>query len=324
MLDKLKTIRTLVIAAVFCGCSFAVFADPTNSTPVTNPDNTASTDQTQSSTDQTQAADQTQNINAAAFQKLLSDYFPLTPTQVHEFTNASAEQQQAAAQPPGPTPPEGTSAIVPVTLKPGGVMPIVRIGAGMITSLVFIDASGQVWPVSSYSVGDPTSFSVQWDKKSGVLMVQGQKLYAQTNIAVMLQGLDIPVSINLLVGQKKWDYLDYIQVDQNQPGDNNSPTPVAQAPGFLTDLLNGIPPQGATQATVSDSNVAQVWSYQGQFIMLTKATLLSPAYVSKADGPGTQPLHAYALPQAPEVLISNMGNIEKLIITTGASNASST
>lgn len=144
--------------------------------------------------------------------------------------------------------------IIPVTLKPGGIMPIIRVGQGMITSLVFTDSSGQVWPITSYSIGDPQSFAVQWDKKSGVLMIQGQKLYAQTNIGVMLQGMNTPVMLNLLIGQTSWDYLDYIQLDQNQPGDMNTAMPVAQAPSYLVDLLNGIPPQVATALMVSDSN----------------------------------------------------------------------
>lgn len=318
-----KTIRTLVITGFLCGLSLPAFADDTT-TNTPNDNATVTDSSSDNSSDQSAAAaPDTQGINNSAFQKLLNDYFPLSPQQIHQFKNVTAEQQEASMQPPGNAPPEGTSAIIPVTLKPGGIMPVVRIGAGMITSLVFIDASGQVWPVTSYSIGDPASFNVQWDKKSGVLMVQGQKLYAQTNIGIMLQGLDIPVMLNLIIGQKKWDYLDYIQLDQNQPGDTNSPIPVAQAPSYLTDLLNGIPPQGATQMNVSDNSVAQIWSYQGNYIMVTKASLLSPAYISKADGPGSQPLHAYAFPQAPEILVSNFGTIEKLIVSAGASNASS-
>ncbi|MCX7122605.1 MAG: hypothetical protein NTV32_02850 [Gammaproteobacteria bacterium] len=259
-----------------------------------------------------------------AFQQLLNSYFPLTPDQIHQFKNATAVQQEANAAPPGNSPPEGTSSIIPVTLKPGGVMPVIRVGRGMITSLVITDASGQVWPITSYSIGDASSFAVQWAKPSGVLMIQGQKLYAQTNIGIMLQGMQVPVMLTLLIGQNNnWDYLDYVQLDQNQPGDTNTPQPVSQAPAYLVDLLNGIPPPGATALTVSDNNAGQVWSYGGQYIMLTKATLLSPAWTSRANGPGPTPFHAYALSPAPELLISNMGNLEKLLVNPGSQNAQS-
>lgn len=261
-------------------------------------------------------------MKSSAFQDLLNNYFPLTPNQIHQFKDEVAQQQQANITPPGASPPEGTSSIIPVTLKPGGIMPVIRVGQGMITSLVFTDAGGQVWPITSYSIGDPGSFNVQWDKASGVLMIQGQKLYAETNIGVMLQGMTIPVMLNLLIGQKSWDYLDYVQLDQYQPGDTSANQPVAQAPSFLTDVLNGTPPPGSVALNVSDTNAAQMWSYQGQYIMLTKATLLSPAWTSRADGPGPTQLHAYALPPAPELLISNMGNMEKLLINAGSQNAS--
>jgi intracellular multiplication protein IcmK len=283
---------------------------------------TSTTTGTANSTAQATPTSSTESsdTNSAAFQQLLNSYFPLTPDQIHQFKNATAVQQEANAAPPGNSPPEGTSSIIPVTLKPGGVMPVIRVGRGMITSLVITDASGQVWPITSYSIGDPSSFAVQWDKASGVLMIQGQKLYAQTNIGIMLQGLQIPVMLTLLIGQNNnWDYLDYVQLDQNQPGDTNTPQPVSQAPAYLVDLLNGIPPPGASQLVVSDSNAAQVWSYGGQYIMLTKATLLSPAWTSRANGPGPTPYHAYALSPAPEVLISNMGNLEKLLVNNPGS-----
>lgn len=270
-----RAIKTLLATGLLYGFALPIFADTTTVTTTTNTDNSSGAPTTTDG-NSTQSQDP-QGLNSTAFQKLLNDYFPLSPEQIHQFKNVVAEQQQASIQPPGNNPPEGTSAIIPVTLKPGGIMPVVRIGSGMITSLVFIDASGQVWPITSYSIGDPTSFNVQWDKKSGVLMVQGQKLYGQTNIGIMLQGLDIPIMLNLMIGQKKWDYLDYIQLDQNAPNDNNVPVPVAQAPSYLTDLLNGIPPQGATPMNVSDNAVAQVWAYQNQYIMVTKATFIIPS-----------------------------------------------
>lgn len=261
------------------------------------------------------------SMNSTAFQQLLNSYFPLTPSQIHQFKDVAAEQQQANAAPPGNAPAEGTSSIIPVTLKPGGIMPVIRVGQGMITSLVFTDASGKVWPITSYSIGDPASFAVQWDKTSGVLMVQGQKLYGQTNIGVMLSGLAIPVMLNLLIGQSSWDYLDYLQLDQNQPGNVNTGAPIAQAPSYLVDLLNGIPPQGAIALNVSNSSAAQIWSYQGQYLMVTKSTMISPAFTSRANGPGSTPMHAYAFQATPEILLSNMGDLEKITITTGNNNA---
>ncbi len=306
-------------AFLLCLCApLVIFADDgTQDNSMDSAANTATSSDANTSSAPTQA-----QMKQSAFQDILNNYFPLSPGQIHQFKDAVAEQQQANVTPAGANPPEGTSSIVPVTLKPGGVMPVIRVGQGMITSLVFTDAGGKVWPITSYSIGDPSSFNIQWDKASGVLMIQGQKLYAETNIGIMLQGMTIPVMLNLLIGQKSWDYLDYVQLDQYQPGDTGADQPASQAPSFLTDVLNGIPPSGATALNVSDANAAQMWSFQGQYIMLTKATLLSPAFISRADGPGPTPLHAYALPPAPELLISNMGTMEKLLINAGGQNVS--
>jgi len=327
---------SLLVACLGVSCSMAVQADSasTNLQPITAslqqiPVPSASDVNTQSpSSTNTAGNDQASDNNSGdvqgsskqAFQQLLNNSFPLSPQQIHIFKNTAAAQQEANAMPPGDAPANGTSAIIPVTVKPGGLMPVIRIGQGMITSLVFIDASGQVWPITSYSIGDSKSFNVQWDKKSGVLMVQGEALYAQSNIGVLLQGLQIPVMLNLVVGQKNWDYLDYIRMDQNQDGSTGLPQP-SQAPGYLIDLLNGMPPQGAISLTTTDSSV-QLYSYQDNYLLLSHASLLSPGYVSKADGPGTTPLHAYELPVAPYILISNQGNIEKVQVVESDNAAS--
>ena len=125
-------------------------------------------------------------VRQAAFNNVVNNAFPMTPDEIQQFKNVAAKQAEANAQPPGETPPIGTSNIIPVSLKPGALMPIIRVGQGMITSVVFTDAAGNVWPITSYNIGDASSFNVNWDKKSGVLMIQGQKLYAQTNIGVLL------------------------------------------------------------------------------------------------------------------------------------------
>lgn len=267
------------------------------------------------------AADGSQPDRASteAFNAMLKNYFPLSPGQIHQFKNRASEQAQANATPPGAAPAEGVSSIIRVKVNGGGAMPVVRVGQGFITSLVFTDKAGHVWPISSYSIGDPSAFSIQWDKKGGVLMVQGQKLFAQTNMAVMLQGMKIPVMITLLIGQKQWDYLDYIRVQSMQPGEVDfSAADNTQAPDYLIKLLDGVPPMGSAPLTVSGGD-AKVWSYAGQYLLLSNATLVSPAWTSKFIGTGPNPLKAYELPATPYVLLSNNGQIERLTISGGAS-----
>ena len=214
-----------------------------------------------------------------AFNQLLSNSFPLTPNQIHKFKDRSAEQQQASARPIGKAPLKGTSNIISVSLKPGAIMPLVRIGHGQITSLVFTDSNNKVWPIEAYSAGDPKTFHILGSKKAGILMIQSSKLYGQTNMAVILKGLQVPVNINLIVGGSitSYDFMDYIQVPGFQSGSEVPGGPgLTPAPSYLTDVLQDTPPKGA-KLLKTDSDLAKVWRYGNQYLLLTRATL----FVSK-------------------------------------------
>lgn len=251
----------------------------------------------------------------AAFQQMLKNYFPLTPNQIQEFKNRAALQAEANASPAGDAPPEGVSSIIQVSGDPGDAMPVLRIGQGMISSLVFTDAAGQVWPITSYSIGDPSAFNVQWDKKSGVMMVQGQKLYAETNMGVVLQGRQIPIMLTLLIGQKSYDYMDTIRIQSYQPGDEGlSDQPAAEAPNYLIKTLQGMPPADSKPLKISGGD-AEMWSYDDSYLLLTHATLLSPAWTAKFVGTGQDPLHVYQLSKTPYILLSNNGTLQRLTVT---------
>ena len=262
-------------------------------------------------------------IDDAALQALIKQYFPMSRDQVHAFKDASADQKKTNAMPPGPAPTVETSNIIPVDFKPGHVMPVIRIAAGSVSSIVFTDKAGKIWPIVSYTIGDPEAFGIQWNKSSGVLMLQGKKLYGQSNIGVILQGMDIPVMITILLGQDNWDYLDYVQVQQYMPSDQglDLPSNVTPAPPYLISVLNGVPPAGAVALTVSDSSV-KVWTYLGKYLMLTQSTLLSPTWSFRADGPNDY--HAYEIQPTPYLLLSNQGKVEKLVVTTSSDSASGT
>lgn len=267
------------------------------------------------------AADQTTPENQQAFEKMLKDYFPLTPSEIQEFKDRAAVQAQANARPAGDAPAEGVSGTIQVSMKPGDAMPVIRIGQGMITSLIFTDAAGQVWPVSSYSLGDPSALNIQWDKKSGVMMVQGQKLFSQTNMGVVLQGMQVPVMLTLLIGQKTYDYMDYVRIQAYQSADQEMQNQVAdEAPDYLVKVLDGLPPSDATTLEVSGGD-AQMWSYQGTYLLLTRSTLLSPAWTAKFVGTGPAPMHVYQLSQTPYILLSNNGQVERVTVTGGDENA---
>ena len=258
-----------------------------------------------------------------AFQDMLKNYYPLTPSQIHEFKNRAVVQEQANERPAGPAPKEGVSGIIRVQVKPGATMPVVRIGQGMISSIIFTDKAGNIWPVDAYSIGDPTAFNIQWQQKSGVMMIQGKKYFAQTNMGVLLHGMQVPIMITLLIGQHQWDYQDFIRVQSFQPGDSAAAMEDAsEAPEFLVKVLDGIPPHGAVPLHVMGADDgSKVWDFNNAYIMLTRSTLLSPEWQSKFDGTGANPMHAYLLQKTPVILVSRGGKLERLTVKEESENA---
>ena len=276
---------------------------------------------TQYSTNQGAAASAT---SKAAFHALVKKTFPMSRDQIHQFKTIAAGQEQAKQAPYGAAPAKGSSHIVLVSLKPNDDMPVVNIAPGRVSSLFFTDKAGKAWPIKSYVVGDAKSFKIisnisssSGTKKAAagsdtsVLVIQGQALYGQSNMAIMLKGLDVPVMINLVLSPKTYDYLDYLRVQAYPVWDQYiDKEAIAQAPAYMTALLSGIPPQNAKKLnTIGDNGQTQIWSYGGQYLMLTPSTLLSPAWTSKVDGTPANPssvgLHAYKFDAAPVIRLSS-------------------
>ncbi|ODN44110.1 hypothetical protein BGC07_14380 [Piscirickettsia litoralis] len=253
------------------------------------------------------------DISNKAFEGIKSNNFPLSPKQIHQYKDLYDTQEKAQAAPAGEAPRQSSSSIIPVSLKPGGIEPVIRIAKGMITSIVMTDQLGKVWPISSYSLGDPGKFNIKWDKKSSVLMVQGLREYGQANIGIMLKGLDIPIMLSLILGQKKWDYLDYIRVQNYRSNNEEISTELQPASDMLIKLLNGVPPQSAKKLQINNG-IAQVWSYQGKYLLLTSGTLISPQWEGRQNSTGPSVLHAYQLSVAPSLLISMNGVLHQVTV----------
>lgn len=116
------------------------------------------------------------DMSTQAFAGVVSKQLPLTPEQIAELRKAFESSRRAAATPAG-IPPRPTTSSVLVNLSPSAAPPVVRLGPGYISSLVFVDSTGQPWPIKAYSVGDPNSFNIQWNKKSNTLLIQADAFF---------------------------------------------------------------------------------------------------------------------------------------------------
>lgn len=256
-----------------------------------------------------------------AFTDTTDSLLPLTPDQIRTLHALFSHTQRAVGEAPG-IPPRPTSTSKIVNLSPGATPPIIRLSAGFVSSLVFLDASGAPWPIEAYDLGDPRSYNIQWDRKSNMLMVQAISEYKSGNLAVMLRGLNTPVMLTLLPGQRAVDY----RVDLRIPGLGPNATPSLSSVGtssgsleilpgasnpLLLDVLNGIPPPGSRSLNIAGRD-CQVWLLGKKMFVRTRLTILSPAWIStlsSADG-----MHAYEMLQTPVLLASENGKMVKLTI----------
>jgi len=78
--------------------------------------------------------------------------------------------------------------------------------------LFFLVATGAPWPVKAYDLGDPSSYNIQWEKQGSTMMLQAITEYKSGNLAVVLEGLNTPVMLTLMPGQRAVDYRVCIQV----------------------------------------------------------------------------------------------------------------
>ena len=250
----------------------------------------------------------------AAFTRVIRSLIPMDPNQIVTLRSLFDQSQQAVTQYPG-VPPKPTSSSIMVNLSPGATPPVIRLRQGYVTSLVFLDSTGQPWPIVGYDLGDPRSFNIQPaapDGKSNMLIIQSLVRYEQGNLAVMLKDQSTPVMLTLIPGQRAVDY----RVDLRIPGVGPNALlltegmPSAENP-VLLNFLDGTAPDGAKLLEVKGPP-AQAWEYHGKLFLRTRVTILSPGWLATMSSPdGT---HVYEMMATPVILASERGQMVQLSV----------
>lgn len=250
-------------------------------------------------------------IDSMAFDNLSQQLFPLSPEEVVRVKQMYDSAEYAKASPAG-VPPKPTATSQFVNLSPGSTPPVIRLSQGFVSSLVFLDSTGAPWPISAYDLGDPSSFNIQWDKTSNTLMIQSSKLYTYGNLAVRLRGLNTPVMLTLIPGQKAVDYRVDLRVQGYGPNAKSMPMEEGLPPSasnILLHVLDGVPPDGSSRLVVSGGD-ARAWMIRDKMYVRTTLTILSPGWLgsmTSADG-----MHAYEMQKSPVLLVSWHGKVMQL------------
>ena len=250
-------------------------------------------------------------IDELALEAVTQQLFPLTPAEILRVKQMYSTNEFAQASTPG-TPPKPTATSQFVNLSPGSTPPVIRLSQGFVSSLVFLDSTGAPWPISAYDLGDPQAFNIQWDKVSNTLMIQASKQYTYGNLAVRLRGLNTPVMLTLIPGQKAVDYRVDLRVEGYGPNAKNTPLEEGLPPSvsdLLLHVLDGVPPPGSARLTVSGGD-ARAWLLSDRMFVRTNLTILSPGWIgsmTSADG-----MHAYEMQKSPVLLVSWHGKVMQL------------
>lgn len=250
-------------------------------------------------------------LRQEAFRQLLEKNSPLTPEQILQFRKFQNETEQAINTPIIP-PPRPISSTITVDLSPGSIPSIIRLAKGFVSSLVFVDGTGQTWPIVDYSLGNAKHFNLQVDTKTGTIFLQSMADFSTGNMAIRLAKLDTPVVLTFVTGQKEVDFRVDIQVPGRGP---NALDPIGgdflpkAAPTSLLSVLDGIPPEGSKELEFT-GGLGRAWLSHGKLILRTKMTILSPAWSATISSPdGT---HVYEMMQTPLILASMNGKPVKI------------
>lgn len=250
-------------------------------------------------------------LESMAFDSVTQQLFPLSPEEVIRVKQLYHTNEFAQAATAG-TPPKPTATSQFVNLSPGSTPPVIRLAQGFVSSLVFLDSTGAPWPISAYDLGDPAAFNIQWDKTSNTLMIQASKLYNYGNLAVRLRGLNTPVMLTLIPGQKAVDYRVDLRVQGYGPNAKSMPMEEGIPPAasdILLHVLDGVPPQGSSRLIVSGGD-ARAWLLNDKMFIRTGLTILSPGWIgSMTSADGT---HAYEMQKSPVLLVSWHGKVMQL------------
>jgi intracellular multiplication protein IcmK len=242
----------------------------------------------------------------AAFDMLLQQNMPMSPSQIVQLKQQMDISQRAASI-PATIPPKPVSSTLMINLSPGVAPPAVRLAQGYVTSLVFVDSTGAPWPLASFNIGNPKAIGMQWDGKSNVLMMQAMLPYSHGDIVVQLKDLPTPITLELVSGQPVVDYRIDIHVPGFGPNTKEIPTGTPlpnSANQLLLGVLDGVAPAGSRALAVRGAD-ASAWLLNERIYLRTRLTLLSPGWTGKMVSPDG--MNAYELPKTSSILVSRYG-----------------
>ena len=256
-----------------------------------------------------------------AFQNSLKAAMPLTSAQIAQLRTAINANRQAQEAPLAPAMPRLSTINARIGV---GNPPAIAVQGGFVSTINVVDAYGRPWPIERYSLGNPKAFTASVAGNSAA--ISDLQPYAQSNLALYLQGEATPLMVALVPGAQSdsgggvVDYSVRIRINTPQPG---LPAPAGGMAGgadytnTLLSVVQGVGPAGAKHLrVVGDPARVEAWSWEGprgtRLLLRAPATVIAPAWLATMQGPGG--IQAWVLPDVHVVTLSQNGRTRMVVV----------
>ncbi|MBX2833735.1 MAG: DotH/IcmK family type IV secretion protein [Micavibrio sp.] len=268
-------------------------------------------------------------MRSEAFRAALEGLLPLRPEEIRALFELFDRTQDSVELPVYPNP-KPEIAIENINLDPGAPPSVIKMAYGHVTTISFLDSSGQPWPIHSMSwagnfqIVETEAAEEDVDTRySNSIIISPQSEFAYGNISIKLLGLQTPVIMTLETSRDVVYYrFDAIMPDYGPlaeapiidasgayaGGGSGGLSGLAAGNSGLSSALEGIVPTGAQKLAVSGvDGRTSAFSYNGMTYVRTPLTLLSPGWsgsVSSLDG-----MKVYEISGSPVLLLSDRGQV---------------
>lgn len=259
-------------------------------------------------------------MRSQSFNAMMSGMLPLNPPEIRDAFGKMDENQKAIEEPLAYPKPEVS--FTTISLDPGAKPITFKLATGHVTTVSFLDMTGQPWPIKDMTWAgnfDVKSATQNADEKfpmyPNIMRIIPMSEYAYGNMSVRLVGLQTPLTFTLRTGREVVQYRLDLRVPQNGPfavpalmGNMGANTGLTAGDQILTRILEGVPPPAAVRLDVKGvDGRTSAYRVNGNTYVRTPYTLLSPAWsgsVRSADG-----MNVYAMGNAPVLLLSDGGEM---------------
>lgn len=261
-------------------------------------------------------AEDSRSIEDQAFEESLKQLMPMTPEQIEAYKGKIEETQRAIKI---KTPPKVSERTRRISLQPGGKAPVVNIVPGYVSSLAFFDLTGEPWPITSISTGNPQAYSVQKPelKDGNIITISALREHSSSNLVITLAEYSMPFSVQVVTDIEQAESTDALVAFRAEKRGPLAKDPVvgAKLKSTISDTLLGfldfIPPADAVYLNKKpELEGVDIWRYNSVYYVRSQHMLTWPAYTETARGSGG--ISVYAVPEVPEIVISKNGELTSI------------